>query len=155
MHFFIPFWMFHATSVTLIPESIHRAKLVFFSSPCLELTSRFKLYIKRILCGFGLQRWKHALRPAHKRSGPHRVHSPGMQIEFSLHAIDHDLQRALQRPAARLSNDQLQHSRFTLSPESFLVGNHSNPAAGEQDLIALLRSVRDSLDFAASTWRQS
>ena len=120
-----------------------------------RLISRFELYIKRILCGVGLQRWKHALRPAHKRSGPHRVHSPGMQIEFSLHAIDQYLQRALQRPAARLSNDQLQHSRLTLSPESFLVGNHSNSAAGEQDLIALLRSVRDSLDFAAFTWRQS
>lgn len=30
MHFFIPFWMFHATSVILILESIHRAKLVIF-----------------------------------------------------------------------------------------------------------------------------
>ena len=155
MHFFIPFWMFHATSVTLILESIHRARLVFFNSPCLELTSRFKLYIKRILCGFGLQRWKHALRAPHKRAGPHRLHSPGMQIEFSLHAIDHNVQRALQRFATRLSNDQLQHSRPTRFLESFLVGDDSNAAAGEQDLIALLRSVRDSLDFAAFTGRQS
>ena len=154
MRFFIPFWMSLGISATPIPELIRRAKLVF-PPPASQLISRFELYIKRILCGVGLQRWKHALRATHKRSGPHRVHSPGMQIELSLHAIDHNLQRALQRLATRLSNDQLQHSRLAHFPDSFLVGNHSNAAAVEQDLIALLRSVRDSLDFAAFTWRQS